>query len=125
MWVPRPRAHHDHGGSAVAEQAAGHEVGHRRVVTLDREAAQLDREQHGDTVGVAQQVVVHPRDPGRARHTAEPHERHALDVVPQPDARRHPSLERWDGQPGDGGGHDQVDVGGRESGIGKGLLHRA
>ena len=42
--------------------------------------AQLDREQHGDVVRVADEVVVHPGDPGRAGDAAEPDERHPLDV---------------------------------------------
>ena len=68
-------AGHDHGGGAVAEQAAADQVGHRVVVALDRERAELDREQHGDLAGVADQVVVQPGDPGRPGDAAQPEER--------------------------------------------------
>ena len=61
------RADRDHGGRAVAEQPAGHQVGHRDVVALHGQRAQLDRHQHRDVVGVADQVVVQPGDARRRR----------------------------------------------------------
>ena len=59
---------------AVAEQPAGHQVGHRDVVALHGERAQLDGDQHGDLVGVADQVVVQPGDarPRRPRSRGRP-----------------------------------------------------
>ena len=93
----------DHRGGAVAEEAAGDQVRHRDVVALHGQRAQLDGDQHGDVVGMAEQVVVHPGDAGGAGDAAEPDQRHPLDVGPQPDLGGDPGLEDRHGQPGDGG----------------------
>ena len=75
-------------------------------------------------VGVSDQEVVHPRHPGRAGDTAEPHQRHPLDVVAQPDPRGHPGLQRRHGQAGDGGRDDEVDVRRDQTGLRQCLLDR-
>jgi hypothetical protein len=105
---------HDHGGGAIAEQPAGNEVGHGGVVALNGQAAQLHREEDGDAVGVAEQVVVDACDSRGARDTAQPHERDSLDVLAQPDAGGDPRVDRGHGQPRDGGRDDEVDVGRRQ-----------
>ena len=107
---------HDDRGRAVAEQAAGDEVGGRPVVALHGEAAQLDREEHGDVVGVAEEVVVDAGDPCSAGDAAEPDERDALHVVAQADLGGDPGLDRRDGQPGDRRRHDEIDVPRSETG---------
>ena len=106
----------DDGRGPVAEEAAGHQVGHRGVVALHGQRAQLDRDQDGDVVGVAEQVVVHAGDPGGARHAAQADQRHPAYVLAQPDDPGDPGVERRHREPGDGGGHDEVDVGRREVG---------
>ena len=51
-----------------------------------------------------------PGDAGRAADAAEAEQRHPPDVGAQPDPVGDPGLDRRDGDPGDRGGHDQVDV---------------
>ena len=117
-------AHRDHGRRAVPEEPAGHQVGHRHVVALHGQRAQLDRHQHGHLVGVADEVVVEPRDPGRPRHAAESHERDALHVGAEAEDAGDPGVERRHGEPGDRRGDDQVDVGRGEAGLLEGVRHR-
>ena len=108
---------HDDGRGAVAEQAAGDEVGHRVVVALHGQRAQLDREQHGDVVGVAHEVVVHAGDAGgarrrsRARTSGTP-----LDVGAQPEPRHEPGVEAGGGDAGDGRVMSRSTSAGREPG---------
>ena len=72
-------------GGAVAEQPARDQVGDRRVVALHGQRAELDRQQHGDLVGVAEQVVVQPGDARGPGDAAEPHQRNPLHVRAQPE----------------------------------------
>ncbi len=102
--------HRHHGGRPVAEQPAGHQVGHRRVVALHRQGAQFHRQQDADVVRPAAEVVVQPGDPGRAGDAAEPEQRHPFDVFAEPDLGVDPGLQRRNRQAGDGGGEDHVDL---------------
>ena len=101
---------------AVAEQAAGDQVGDRVVVALDGERAELDRQQHGDLVGPAAQVVVQPGDAGRAGDAAEPEQRHPLHVGPQPQTLRDAGVDRGGGDAGHRRRDDQVDLVGPDAG---------
>ena len=96
---------------AVTEQAARHEVGHRRVVALHGQRAQLHGDQHRGVVGVAQEVVVHAGDAGGTGHAPEPDERHPAHVLPQADLRGDARVEGGHGEPGDRRGDHEVDVG--------------
>ena len=115
--------HHDDRCGAVPEQAACDEVRERRVVALDREAAEFDREEDGDVVRMAEEVVVDPGDAGGAGDAPETHERHALDVITQADLCGDTRLERRDGEPGDRRGDDEVDVPGTDPCSSQGLGH--
>jgi hypothetical protein len=94
----------------------GDEATHRDVVTLDRQRAELHGDQHGDLAGMTHQVVVEPRNTGRARDAAQADERHPLDVGTQPDDRGDPRVQTGHGEPGDRRRDDQVHVGGGQVG---------
>ena len=90
----RCRRRRHHGGGAVAEQPAGDQVGHRDVVALHGQRAELDaRPARRVSSGWPTQVVVQPGDPGGAGDAAEPDQRHPLDVRAQPDQRRDPGVQ--------------------------------
>ena len=61
----------DDGGRAVTKQAGGHQIGDGVVVTLQRQRAQFDGEQHRHVIGEREQVVMHAGHPGGAGDTAE------------------------------------------------------
>ena len=111
-----PLPHHHDGGGAVPEEAGGDEVRDRRVVALHGQGAELDGEQHGDAVGVTDQVVVHARHACRACHAAEPEHRDPFHVAAQPQGLHEPCVQGRRSDPGDRRGHEQVDVGGGEAG---------
>ena len=104
------RAQQDDRRGAVAEQAGRHQVRGRVVVALHGQRAQLDRQQHGDLVRVADQVVVHPSDARRPRDAAETEDRDPLHVLAQPQPGHEARLQARRGDTGDGRRHDQVHV---------------
>ena len=115
--APRPRpgtpagaGGHD-GGGAVAEQPAGHEVGHRDVVALDGQRAQLDGDQHGDVVGVAQRGS-RARRAMPAAPATQPSPTSGIRFTSgrSPTWRRDPGVQRGHGEAGHGRRDDQVDV---------------
>lgn len=119
-----PGADGDHRRGAVPEQAGGHEVGDRRVVTLEGQRAQLDRHQHRDPVRPSAQQVVEPGHARRSRHAPQADEGQPHRVGPQPDLRRDAGLQRGHGEPGHRAGHDVVDVGRGEADVLERVDHR-
>ena len=117
-------AHEHDRGRAVAEQAARDDVVHRVVVPLHGQRAELDRQQHGDLVGMPDQVVVHAGDAGRAGDAAEPEHRHPLHVLAQAEQRHEQRVDGGRRDAGDGGEDDEVDLVGRDARRVERLLQR-
>ncbi len=105
----------DDGGGAVAEEAAGDEVGDGDVVVLPGERAELDGEQQGDLVGEGLDVVGGAGDAGGTGDAAEAEDRGALDVGGKGQAVDEAGVDGGAGDAGDGGEEDGGDVAGGEA----------
>ena len=107
----------DDRGGAVTEQGAADEGGHRGLGRRIHQRAQLDGHQHGDVVGCAAQIVVQPRDAGRAGHAAEAEDRHATHIGAQAQSSRDAGIQRRHRDPGHRRREDHVDVAGLQPGV--------
>src|SRR5690606_569903 len=87
------RSGEQHTGGTVAEETCGDEVGRRAVVTLHREAAELDTDQGDQSGWVTGEVVAGAGQAGCPGDAAESHQRHALDVAAQAGAADESGVE--------------------------------
>ncbi len=103
-----PREHDRRG--AVSEETRRDHVRDRAIVELERERAELDREEHGDSLGEPAQVVGRARRPGGAGDAAEPEERRPLHVGAEPEPARDARADARDRDPRHGREEDVVHV---------------
>ena len=103
----------DDGGGAVAEEAAGDEVGDGLVVVLPGEGAELDGEQERELIGEGADVVGGAGDAGGSGDAAEAEDGRALDGGGEGHAVDEAGVDGGAGDAGDRGEEDGGDVGWR------------
>ena len=112
----------DDGGGAVAEEAAGDEIGDGLVVVLPGEGAELDGEKKRVLVGEGADVVGGAGDAGGSGDAAEAEDGCALDAGGEGHAVDEAGVDGGAGDAGDGGEEDGGDVGGGEADAGEGAV---
>ena len=107
-------------GGAVAEEAAGDEVGDGLVVVLPGEGAELDGEKERVLVGEGADVVGGAGDAGGSGDAAEAEDGGALDAGGEGHEVDEAGVDGGAGDAGDGGEEDGGDVGRGEADAGEG-----
>ncbi len=102
-------ATYQHRGGAVAEEARRDDVGDREIFALQRQRAQLDRQQHRHFVWIRTNVVGGASSPGGARYASQPEDWSALDFLTHPERADDASVDARNGNAGDGDEKQMID----------------